>query len=281
MNRIIDKRTIGPAVNRYVIEAPLVAKRRKPGQFVIVRVSQSGERVPLTIAGADPVAGTITLVVQSVGKTTLEMAQLKAGDMILDLLGPLGRPTHIDKFGTVLCVGGGIGVAPLFPITCGMKEAGNRIVSILGARTRDLLIMEEEMRSVSDETIVTTDDGSYGRKGLVTDAISALHQDGVKLDLCVAIGPPVMMKFVSRLTKQLGIPIVVSLNPIMIDGTGMCGGCRVMVGGETKFACVDGPEFDGHLVDFDGLIQRLSIYREHECLAMERYRKEHPDVSLT
>jgi len=281
MFRIVEKRTIGPNVNRYVIEAPQVALKRKPGQFVVIRIGETGERIPLTIADGDADRGTITLVVQSVGKTTWEMSLLNEGDQIPDLLGPLGRPTHIEKLGTVLSVGGGIGIAPLYPITLGMREAGNRIVSILGARTKGLLIMEEEMRSVSDEIIITTDDGSYGDKGLVTDAIQKLYDQGRKLDLCVAIGPPIMMKFVSLLTRKLGLPTIVSLNPIMIDGTGMCGGCRVSVGGKTKFACVDGPEFDGHEVDFDGLMQRLSIYVEHECRALALFKSEHPELDIT
>jgi NAD(P)H-flavin reductase len=273
MHRIVSKETLGPDIHRYRIVAPEVAKYRKPGQFVIVRVCEEGERIPLTIADSDPEAGTITLVVQAVGKSTVQMSEMQVGDEIPDVTGPLGRPTHIEKVGTVLCVGGGIGNAPLYPITKALREAGNHIISILGARSKDLLILEEEMRSVSDEVIVTTDDGSYGMKGLVTDAIRMVVDRGEKVDRVFAIGPPVMMRFVSLLTKDLGIPTVVSLNPIMIDGTGMCGGCRVTVDGTTRFACVDGPEFDGHGVDFDELMQRLGTYTEHECRAMENYRE--------
>jgi ferredoxin--NADP+ reductase len=270
MNTIRRKEPLGQDVTRYVVDAPLVAKHHKPGQFVIIRVTDHGERIPLTIADADPVMGTITLIVQAVGKTTREMAMLRPGNALHDIVGPLGKPTHIQRFGTVLCVGGGIGTAPLYPIAKGMKEARNRVITVIGARTRDLLILESDMRMVSDEVVVTTDDGSYGTKGLVTDAIRSLVADGVHFDQAVVIGPPLMMKFTSFLTKELGIPTMASLNPIMIDGTGMCGGCRVIVGGETRFACVDGPEFDAHEVDWDTLIRRLKIYRAEEQTASDR-----------
>ena len=273
MHRIVSKEKLGPDIHRYRIIAPEIARYRKPGQFVIIRIHDEGERIPLTMADADPEEETITLVVQAVGKTTVQMSEMNVGDMIPDVTGPLGKPTHIGRFGNVLCVGGGIGNAPLFPITKALKEEGNRIISVLGARSKDLMILEEEMKVVSDEVVITTDDGSYGMKGLVTDAIEMLVNRGEKFDQAFAMGPPVMMKFVSLLTKKLGIPVVVSLNPIMIDGTGMCGGCRVTVGGETKFACVDGPEFDGHLVDFDELMNRLSSYTKHETIAMEHYGK--------
>jgi NAD(P)H-flavin reductase len=251
-----------------------VATHRKPGQFVIVRVTDHGERIPLTIADADPEVGTISLIVQSVGKTTREMAMLRSGDTIHDIVGPLGRPTHIQQFGSVLCVGGGIGIAPLYPIAKGMKEAHNHVITVLGARTHDLLILEDDLCTVSDELIVTTDDGSYGTKGLVTDAIRSLVNGGTHIDQAVVIGPPVMMKFTSLLTHELGIPTMASLNPIMIDGTGMCGGCRVTVGGEIRFACVDGPEFDAHKVDWDSMIRRLGTYRTAEQQAAERYDHE-------
>lgn len=280
MYKIMEKGTIAPNVTRYVIEAPLVARKRLPGQFVIIRVSERGERIPLTIADADAEKGTITLVVQSVGKSTVEMAMMEPGDSIPDVLGPLGQATHIEKVGNVLSVGGGIGIAPLYPITKGLQEAGNHVTTILGARSADLFIMEDDMTSVSDEVIITTDDGSKGTKGLVTDAIKKLHDEGRKIDLCVAIGPPIMMKFVSLLTKELGIPTIVSLNPIMIDGTGMCGGCRINVGNQVKFACVDGPEFDGHKVDFDGLIRRLNMYKDHECRALDEFKAENPDIDV-
>jgi ferredoxin--NADP+ reductase len=274
MNTIRRKEPLGQDVTRYIVDAPLVAKHHKPGQFVIIRVTDHGERIPLTIADADPVMGTITLIVQAVGKTTREMAMLRPGNVLHDIVGPLGKPTHIQRFGTVLCVGGGIGTAPLYPIAKGMKEARNRVITVIGARTHDLLILESDMRMVSDEVIVTTDDGSYGTKGLVTDAIRSLVADGVHFDQAVVIGPPLMMKFTSLLTKELGIPTIASLNPIMIDGTGMCGGCRVMVGGETKFACVDGPEFDAHEVDWDTLIRRLKMYRTEEQAASDRLDHE-------
>jgi ferredoxin--NADP+ reductase len=274
MNTIRRKEPLGQDVTRYIVDAPLVAKHHKPGQFVIIRVTDHGERIPLTIADADPVMGTITLIVQAVGKTTREMAMLRPGNVLHDIVGPLGKPTHIQRFGTVLCVGGGIGTAPLYPIAKGMKEARNRVITVIGARTHDLLILESDMRMVSDEVIVTTDDGSYGTKGLVTDAIRSLVADGVHFDQAVVIGPPLMMKFTSLLTKELGIPTMASLNPIMIDGTGMCGGCRVIVGGETRFACVDGPEFDAHEVDWDTLIRRLKIYRTEEQTASDRLDHE-------
>ncbi len=277
MHKILHKETLGPNVHRYRIEAPEIAKRRKAGQFVIIRVNDQGERIPLTIAGGDPVEGSITLIVQAVGKTTMELADMQVGDSIPDVVGPLGLPTHIEKVGTVLIVGGGIGIAPIYPITQALKAAGNHIITILGARSKDLLIMEEDMKAVSDEFIVMTDDGSYGTKGLVTDGIKMVHGRGDEVAECVAIGPPIMMKFVSLLTKELGIPTVVSLNPIMIDGTGMCGGCRVTVGGKTQFVCVDGPEFDGHQVDFDEMMKRLGMYREHECRAVDRYKEANPE----
>ena len=274
MNTIRKREELGRNVVRYVVDAPLVATHRKPGQFVIIRVTDHGERIPLTIADANPEMGTISLIVQSVGKTTREMAMLRPGNAIHDIVGPLGKPAHIQRFGTVLCVGGGIGTAPLYPIAKGMREARNRVITVLGARMHDLVILEDDMRNVSDELIVTTDDGSYGTKGLVTDAIRSLVSGGTHIDQAVVIGPPLMMKFTSLLTKELGIPTMASLNPIMIDGTGMCGGCRVTVGGEIKFACVDGPEFDAHEVDWDSMIRRLGTYRTAEQAAAERYDHE-------
>ena len=271
MHLLHEHTVLGPNVHLFRFDAPDVARYRKPGQFVILRVSDKGERIPLTIADVDRDEGSITLIVQAVGKTTLEMAQLKPGDSIPDICGPLGEPTHIEKLGHVLCVGGGIGTAPLYPVTKAMKEIGNQVTSILGARTKDLLILEDQMRAVSHDLHVTTDDGSYGLKGVVTDAIQKLVDEGQKFDQCVCMGPPIMMKFVSLLTKKLGIPCLVSLNPIMVDGTGMCGGCRVTVGGETKFACVDGPEFDGHLVDFDEMMARLTMYQKDEKEALDHY----------
>ena len=269
MNKILEKEFLTPQVFRMKVEAPAIARKRKAGQFIILRPTATGERIPLTIADGDPDAGWIELVVQTVGKTTTDLSRLNPGDGIPDLAGPLGRPTHVEKYGTVVMVGGGIGIAPSHPIAQAMKAAGNRVISILGGRTKDLVIMEDRMRAASDEVIITTDDGSYGSKGLVTDAIKKLKADGVTIDLVIAIGPPVMMKFVSLLTKEYGIPTMVSLNTIMVDGTGMCGGCRVTVGTESKFVCVDGPEFDGHLVNFDEMMQRLSMYREHEKESMD------------
>ena len=258
------------------VRAPLIAEERKPGQFVILQLDDNfGERIPLTIADADPVEGSITLVFQTVGKTTHRLALLSEGDKIENLVGPLGQPTHIEKVGTVVCVGGGIGVAPLHPIAQGMKRAGNRVVIIIGARTKDLVILEDRMRAIADELIICTDDGSYGRKALVTAPLKELCERDLKPDLAVAIGPPIMMKFCAETTRPFGVPTVVSLNSIMIDGTGMCGGCRVTVGGETKFVCVDGPEFDGHKVDFDNMMKRMRAYKGSEAKAHDRYHANH------
>ncbi len=267
---------IAPSVFRMVVDAPHISGHRRAGQFVIVRPAGGSERIPLTIADADPVAGTITLVYQVVGRTTAEMALIEAGGELADIAGPLGRPTHVEKVGHVVCVGRGIGVAPVHPIARAMKDAGNRVTSIIGARSADLLIMESEMRAASDELICITDDGSYGRKGFVTDALRDLlnNPDG-KVDLVVAIGPPIMMKMVSLLTREYGVPTLVSLNTVMIDGTGMCGGCRVTVNGETKFVCVDGPEFDGHGVDFDAMMRRQRMYADEERASYDTFRKEH------
>ena len=275
MNTILSKQRLSEEVFMIVVKAPLIAEERHPGQFVILQLDDNfGERIPLTIADADPEQGTITMVFQTVGKTTHRLADLNVGDRIANLVGPLGRPTHIEKFGTVVCVGGGIGVAPLFPIAQGMKKAGNRVIVIMGARTKDLVILEDRMRAMADEVILCTDDGSYGRKGLVTAPLKEVCERSPKPDLAVAIGPPIMMKFCAETTKAFGVRTVVSLNTIMVDGTGMCGGCRVTVGGETKFTCVDGPEFDGHAVDFDNLMKRLRAYKKHEDEAHEKCHLE-------
>ena len=282
MNRILGRKQLSDEVFMIRVEAPLIAGERQPGQFVILQLdNEYGERIPLTIADADPAEGSITLIFQAVGKTTHQLAEKQVGEFIESILGPLGHPTHIEKFGTVVCVGGGIGVAPLHPIVKGMKAAGNRMIVIAGARTKSLLVMEEEMRRLADEFIVCTDDGSYGRKGLVTEPLKEICGRTPKPDLAVAIGPPIMMKFCAATTRPFAVPTVVSLNTIMIDGTGMCGGCRVTVGGKTRFVCVDGPEFDGHQVDFDNMMQRLRAYKPHEdeaheaChLEMEIARKE-------
>ncbi|MCM1452844.1 MAG: sulfide/dihydroorotate dehydrogenase-like FAD/NAD-binding protein [Clostridium sp.] len=259
MNKIVEKEWFSANVAKLVVEAPLIAASRRPGHFVIVRDGEKGERIPLTIADADVARGTITLVVQAIGDSTKAICSLEAGDSLTDVVGPLGKATHIEKFGTVVCCGGGVGVAPLLPIIKGMKEAGNRVVSVLAARTKDLIILEEQVREHSDEVIIMTDDGSYGRKGLVTNGVEDVIKNE-KVDLAVTIGPAVMMKFVSLLTKKYGVPTVASLNTIMVDGTGMCGACRVTVGGKTKFVCVDGPEFDAHEVDFDEMMMRLRSY---------------------
>lgn len=273
MYTIVDKKQLSEHVFQMDVNAPYVARARKPGQFVIVAAEENeGERIPLTIAGADADKGTIRLIFQRVGKSTAYLADLKIGDKMGYVAGPLGRPTHIEKFGTVVCVGGGIGAAPLLPIAQGMKNAGNRIISIIGARTKDLLILEDDFRAISDEMIVVTDDGSYGRKALVTEPLREICSRPEKPNLAVAIGPAIMMKFCCGVTKEFEVPTQVSLNTIMIDGTGMCGGCRVEVGGETKFVCVDGPEFDGHQVNFERMMSRMSAYKEQERRAMEQYR---------
>ena len=273
MNKILEKEFITPVVFRMRVEAPEIAKKCKAGQFIILRTCDAGERIPLTIADGNADEGWIELVVQVVGKTTKMLSALEPGQEICDLAGPLGKPTHIELFGTVVIVGGGIGIAPSHPIAQAMKKAGNQVITILGGRTKDLVIMEEKMRKTSDRVIITTDDGSYGMKGLVTDAIQKLIDEGVTINLVVAIGPPIMMKFVSLLTKKHNISTLVSLNTIMVDGTGMCGACRVTVGDATKFVCVDGPEFDGHKVDFDEMLKRLRAYESDEKISREMHEK--------
>ena len=263
MNKIVDKQFFSDKVVKLVVEAPLIAKARRAGHFVIVRVGEKGERIPLTISSADVEKGTITLVVQAIGKSTSKLCALEPGDYITDVVGPLGQATHIEHFGTVVCCGGGVGIAPLLPIATAMKAAGNRVVSVLAARNRDLLILEDEIRAVSDEVIIMTDDGSYGKKGLVTQGVEEVIQRE-KVDLCVTIGPAVMMKFVSLLTRKYEVPAVASLNTLMVDGTGMCGACRITVAGKTRFVCIDGPEFNAHEVDFDEMLMRLSSYKELE-----------------
>lgn len=259
MNKIVAKEYLSERVVRFEVEAPLIARSRKAGHFVIVRVGKKGERVPYTIASADTKKGIITLVVQRVGKSSEKLCSLEAGEYITDMVGPLGKATHIDNFGTVVCAGGGVGVAPMLPIIEAMKNAGNRVISVLAARTKDLIILEEQVRENSDEVIIMTDDGTYGEKGLVTDGVERVIQRE-KVDLCVTIGPAIMMKFVAKLTEKYDVPTVASLNTIMVDGTGMCGACRVTVDGKTKFVCIDGPEFDAHKVDFDEMLMRLKAY---------------------
>lgn len=259
MNKIVGKEFFSEKVVKFEVEAPLIAKSRKAGHFVIVRVGKKGERVPYTIASADPQKGTITLVIQRVGRSSEKVCQLEVGDYITDMVGPLGKATHIEKFGTVVCAGGGVGVAPMMPIIEAMKNAGNRVITVLAARTKDLIILEEQVRKNSDEVIIMTDDGSYGEKGLITQGVEKVI-NREKVDLCVTIGPAIMMKFVAELTKKYDVPTIASLNTIMVDGTGMCGACRVTVGGRTKFVCVDGPEFDAHQVNFDEMLMRLKAY---------------------
>jgi ferredoxin--NADP+ reductase len=273
-HKIVSKKQLSEDVFTAEIEAPLVARARKPGQFAIISINNEySERIPLTIADVDPQKGTICLIWQRVGKTTAEMAQMQQGDEIANITGPLGKPTHIEKFGTVVCVGGGIGNAPLLPIAKALKETGNKIISILGARTKELLVLENEFDQISDELIITTDDGSYGRKALVTEPLKEVCQRDKKPDLVVSIGPAIMMKFCCEVTKQFDIPTQVSLNTIMVDATGMCGGCRVEYDGKPKFVCVDGPEFDGHKIDFDLMIKRLNAYKHQEQQAYEQYKK--------
>jgi len=262
--KILRKQQLAPSVQLFEVEAPLIAKKAQPGQFIILRTNADGERIPLTIADFNRETGTITLIFQEVGASTVELGLLSEGEFILDVVGPLGKATHIEKMGTIVCVGGGIGIAPVYPIARGMKEAGNEVISIIGARSKDILIYEQEMADVSDELIITTDDGSKGRKALVTQPLKELLDSDKNISLVVAIGPVIMMKFVAETTRPYGVPTVVSLNPIMVDGTGMCGGCRVSVGNENKFACVDGPEFDGHKVDFDVLMSRQRMYKPQE-----------------
>ncbi len=273
MFEILHKERIGPGVNRAVISAPDIARAHKPGQFIILRTHDEGERIPLTVADKDVEKGTITLVWQEVGVTTYYMGTMCVGESLHDLCGPLGKPTHIEKFGTVVGVGGGIGVAPLYPITKGMCNAGNNVKTIIGARTEGLLIMTEDLKKVSHETLIATDDGSFGIHGFVTQVLQDLIDKGDKIDLCVAIGPVPMMKAVVNVTRKANLPTVCSLNPIMVDGTGMCGACRVEVGGKTMFGCVDGPEFDAFQVDFDLLMKRLAMYKGPELIALNKFRE--------
>ncbi len=280
-HKIVSKKQLSEDVFTAEIEAPLVARARQPGQFVIISIhNEYSERIPLTIADVDLNKGTICLIWQRVGKTTAEMAELQQGDEIANVTGPLGKPTHIEKFGTVVCVGGGIGNAPLLPIAKALKEAGNKITSILGARTKELLILEDEFAQISDELIITTDDGSYGRKALVTEPLKEVCQRDKKPDLVVSIGPAIMMKFCCEVTRQFDIPIQVSLNTIMVDATGMCGGCRVEYDGKPKFVCVDGPEFDGLKIDFDLMIKRLNAYKNQEQQAYEQYKEHKCKIGL-
>jgi ferredoxin/flavodoxin---NADP+ reductase len=272
--KIVHAAFIAPGIKRFVIEAPRIAKKQKPGQFIILRLYDHGERIPLTIERSDPEKGTINIVVQSAGKTTHLLNSLETGGYILDVVGPLGKPSEIEKFGTVVVMGGGVGTAMAYPTAAAMKRAGNRVISIVGARNKDLVILEREVGEVSDELLITTDDGSYAEKGFVTDKLRQLIASGQRIDLVLAVGPIPMMKAVADVTREHGIRTIVSLNPIMIDGTGMCGGCRVLVDNKSEFACVDGPEFDAHRINFEVLIQRNAMYREAERRSMDEFKLE-------
>jgi ferredoxin--NADP+ reductase len=280
-HKIVGKRQLGEDVFWAEVEAPLVARARRPGQFIILSIDNGySERIPLTIAGADAGKGTISLIWQRVGKTTAELAHLNVGDCIANVCGPLGTPTHIEKFGTVVCVGGGIGAAPLLPIAAALKEIGNKVVSILGFRSKDRVILEEDFAQISDELVVTSDDGSYGRKALVTEPLKEICSADPKPDQAFVIGPTIMMKFCCETTRPFNVPTQVSLNTIMVDGTGMCGGCRVEVDGKPQFVCVDGPEFDGHKVNFDLMMKRLNAYKKQEQHAHEQYHKRGCKIGL-
>jgi len=270
MYKIVSKKILAPKITRFSVEAPEVAKSRKPGQFVVIRADETSERVPLTIVDSDPKKGTIDLIIQDAGYSTHCLICYEEGDVFLDVLGPLGRPTDMHKYGTVVCVGGGVGTAVLYPIVKGLKEAGNTVITINGARNKELVILEEELAKVSDELIITTDDGSYGIQGFGSTILQGMIDDKKKIDFVVAIGPTMMMKAVAEVTRPYGIETIVSLNAIMIDGTGLCGGCRVTVGDEVKFACVDGPEFDAHLVDFEEQIAKHRYYDEEQACLMDK-----------
>ncbi|MBA4397846.1 MAG: ferredoxin-NADP reductase [Syntrophus sp. (in: bacteria)] len=272
MYKIVEKVDLSENVVKMILEAPAIARKRKAGQFIVLLTDEKGERIPLTIVDSDAEKGTITIIFQVVGKTTAAMAAMNVGDFFSDVQGPLGNPTEIKNIGTAVCIGGGVGVGVVYPLAAALKQAGNRVISIIGARTKDMLILEDEMQRVSDRLIVATDDGSYGVHGFVSTVLQNLIDAGEKIDEVFAIGPVPMMKVIANMTRPYGIKTVVSLNPIMVDATGMCGACRVAVGGKTRFACVDGPEFDGHQVDFDLLTSRLRMYCEQEGIANEKHR---------
>ncbi len=274
MFKILQAEFIAPGIKRFVIQAPRIARKQKPGQFVILRVYEEGERIPITIERSDPARGTINIVVQSVGKTTHLLNSLETADSIRDVVGPLGKASEIHKFGTVVVMGGGVGTAMAYPTAAALKHAGNRVISIVGARSKELVILEREMRDVSDELLITTDDGTYAEKGFVTDKLRQLMENGTRIDLVLAVGPIPMMRAVADMTRDKHIRTMVSLNPIMIDGTGMCGGCRVLIDGKSEFACVDGPEFDAHRIDFAVLVQRNAMYRAAEKRSFEDFERE-------
>ncbi len=279
MFQILLKQDLVPNVHLFKIAAPAIAKKAQAGQFVIVRIDEEGERIPLTIADWDEKEGSVTIVFMEMGTTTQRLALLKSGDSITNFVGPLGLPTHIEKFGTVVCVAGGFAVATIMPIARAMRDKGNKVISIMGARNKNLIFWEDELASVSDQLIVTTDDGSYARKGLVTEPLQELLEGNERIDRVIAIGPSIMMKFCAKTTQPFGVETVVSLNPIMVDGTGMCGCCRVSVGGVTKFACVDGPDFDGHQVDWDLLLARQRTYLDEEKCSFEQWQTKHGILS--
>jgi ferredoxin--NADP+ reductase len=274
LNEIIELKKLAPEINLLKLNVPLISRKAKAGQFVVLRINEEGERIPMSITDLDAKTGILTIIFQEVGKSTAHLATLKKGDVLEDVVGPLGVPTHMDNFGNCVCIGGGIGIAPIHFVTKTLKQTGNKVISIIGARSKNLLILEEEMRSLSDRLLISTDDGTYGRKGFVTDLLTELLSEKEKVDFIMAIGPVIMMKAVCGVTAPRGIKTVVSLNPIMVDATGMCGACRVSVGGKTKFACVDGPDFDGHQVDFDELLKRQSMYLKQEKIAMERFNQK-------
>ena len=273
MHQIIYQENLAPQINVIKLKIPHIVKKAQPGQFVILRIGEKGERIPMSIADLDKNDGILTIVFQEVGKTTVQLGMLRKGDSLVDVVGPLGIPTHIEKLGNCVCVGGGIGIAPIHPIARALKDAGNQVTSIIGARNKNLLIMEEQMKKASHKLLVSTDDGSYGRRGFVTDILTELLVGKEKIDFVMAIGPVIMMKAVCNVTKPYNVRTMVSLNPIMVDGTGMCGACRVTVGGITKFACVDGPDFDGHQVDFDELVKRQSMYVKQEKISVENFKQ--------
>jgi len=275
LNKIVEMTKLAPSINLLRLEVPEITRKAEAGQFVVLRINEEGERIPMSITDLDPEAGILTIIFQEVGKSTTHLATFKKGEALADVVGPLGIPTHIEDFGTALCIGGGIGIAPVHFIAKALKEKGNKVISIIGARSKDLLILEEEMRKLSDELLISTDDGSYGHHGFVTDLLTKLLTDQSSgINFIMAIGPVIMMRAVCQITQLHQIKTMVSLNPVMVDGTGMCGACRVTVGGKTQFACVDGPDFDGHQVDFDELLKRQAMYLKQEKTAMERFRQK-------
>jgi ferredoxin--NADP+ reductase len=279
MYKIVEARSVGLNIKQFVIEAPRIASKQQPGQFLILRLHEKGERIPLTIKCSDPKAGTVTIVVQGIGKTTSLLNCLEAGDFILDIVGPLGRPSEIESYGTAVILAGSVGTAMALPTANALKKAGNHVVFIEGARNTEMVVFEDEVRAASNETYIMTDDGSYGEQGLVTKKLNQLISEGRKIDFVLAVGPVPMMRAVAQVTKPLGIKTMVSLNSIMVDGTGMCGGCRVLLGNQSKFACVDGPEFDASLVNFEVLMQRNTMYREKECASLKHF-KEHQEEEV-